>query len=127
MKRLLIIFGLLLCMYKNASADSFDDWVTFMKNGNVSGVSHLLNNSVELTILDNEGVYSRQQSEMMIKNFIQQHPPQNISIQHRGQSNLGARYAIAIYESSGNRYRAYIFIKNSGTGMLIHELRIERE
>lgn len=125
--RIVCLFLFSSLLITTAKADSFDDLANYMKSGNISGIAHLLNPSVELTLLENEGMYSRQQSEMMLKNFLNQHPPQSITIQHRGQSNLGAQYAIAVYESNGVKYRAYIFIKNSGNGMLIHELRIEKE
>ena len=86
-----------------------------------------MNSNVELTLLDNEGMYSRQQAEMMIKNFFSQNPPKNVTIQHKGSAAQGAKYAIANYESNGIKYRAYIFMKDVGNGLLIHELRFEKE
>ncbi|MBP9187366.1 MAG: DUF4783 domain-containing protein, partial [Bacteroidia bacterium] len=50
-------------------ADSFDDIINALKGANVKEVSKFFNNTVELTINDNEGVYSKQQAEMMVKNF----------------------------------------------------------
>jgi hypothetical protein len=108
-------------------ADGFDDVVNALKNGNASAVGRFFNSNVELTLLENEGVYSKQQAEIMLKTFFNQHPAKNVSIQHRGASSQGARYAIAVYEASDGRFRAYIFMKDAGQGLLIHELRIERE
>ena len=109
-------------------ADPFDDIVNAMKTGNAKDVARFFNSNVELTVMNNEGVYSKQQAEIILKSFFTQSPPKSVTTQHKGTSAQGAKYAIAIYESSqGVRYRAYIFLKDSGGGMLIHELRFEKE
>lgn len=108
-------------------ADGFDDIVTALKNSNAKEVSKFFNGNVELTINDNEGVYSKQQAEMMIKNFLVNNQPKNITIQHRGSSGQSAKYAIANYETAQGKFRVYIFMKDSGGGMLVHEMRFEKE
>lgn len=108
-------------------ADVFEDIINQLKNGNATGVAKYFNQSIELTILETEGVYSKQQAEMMLRRFINSNQPKNVALQHKGASSKGAMYAIAIYESSGGRYRTYIFMKDSGNGMMINELRIERD
>ena len=51
-------------------ADGFDEIVNALKSTNAKEVTKFLNSTVELTINDNEGVYSKQQAEIMIKNFL---------------------------------------------------------
>jgi hypothetical protein len=82
---------------------------------------------VELTVLDNEGVYSKPQAEVILRNFFAQNPPKSVTINHRGSSAQGSKYAIATYECQKGKYRAYIFMKDSGAGMMIQELRFEKE
>lgn len=108
-------------------ADTFDDVANALKSGNAKEVAQFFNTNVALTILTEEGIYSKPQAEVMLRNFFTQRPPKNVTIQHRGSSAQGARYAVAVYECSEGRYRAYIFMKNAGNGMLIHELRIEKD
>jgi hypothetical protein len=108
-------------------ADNFDDVANALKTGNAREVANYFNNNVALTILTEEGIYSKQQAEVMMRNFFAQRPPKNVTIQHRGASAQGARYAVAVYECAEGKYRAYIFMKNAGNGMLIHELRIEKD
>jgi hypothetical protein len=110
-----------------AFADTFDDVVNALKKSNMKEVSKFLNASVELTVLNNEGVYSKQQAEIILKNFLDANPPKNITIQHRGSSAQGSKYAIAVYECTQGKYRAYIFMKDNGSGMHIHEMRFEKE
>ncbi len=126
MKTIKLLFLAILIPFIS-KADSFDDVIGFMKSSNSSSISKMMNTNVELTLIENEGMYSRQQAEMMIKNFFNQNPAKSIVIQHRGAAAQGAKYAIAVYESNGIKYRVYIFMKDAGNGLLIHELRFEKE
>lgn len=110
-----------------AKADSFDDMMVAMKNAQTTSITKFFSNSVELTLLENEGIYSRQQSEQMLKNFFAQHPPKSVNLQHKGSSAQGAKYAIITYEASNGKFRTYIFMKDNGQGLQVNEFRIERE
>ncbi len=126
MKNIKIIILALIIPFAS-KADAFDDIAMMMKNANASSISKLMNNNVELTLIEVEGMYSKQQAEMMIKNFFNQNPTKNVTIQHKGAAAQGAKYAIAIYESNGIKYRVYIFMKDINNGLLIHEIRFEKE
>ena len=108
-------------------ADTFDDVAIAIKNSNTKEISKYFNSTVELTIIENEGVYSKPQAEVMLKNFLSQNPPINVTINHRGSSAQGSKYAIANYDCQKGKYRVYIFMKESTTGMMIQELRFEKE
>jgi hypothetical protein len=127
MKKLLFVILTLTVSSFISKADSFDDMMLAMKNAQTAGVTKFFSSNVELTLLENEGIYSKQQSEQMLKNFFTQHPPKNVNIQHKGSSAQGAQYAIIIYESTNGKFRTYIFMKDNGKGLQVNEFRIERE
>ncbi len=108
-------------------ANNFDDVLQQLKAGNASGLVRMFNSNVELTLLATEGIYSKQQAEVMLRNFFNQHPPKQVALQHKGTSSKGAMYAIMIYESNTAKFRTYIFMKDNGNGMQINEFRIERD
>jgi hypothetical protein len=123
-----VLYSLVLCFTVIcAFADTFDDVAGAIRSSNAKEVAKYFNSSVELTVLNNEGVYSKPQAEIILKNFLAANPPKNVTIQHKGSSAQGSKYAIAVYECQQGKYRAYIFMKDSGAGMLIHELRFEKE
>lgn len=110
-----------------AKADIFDDVLNALKASNAKQLSTYFNQSVELTVPGSEGIYSKQQAEIILKSFFAQNPAANVIRQHDGSSAQGAKYAIAVYESARSAYRAYIFMKDSGAGFKIHELRFEKQ
>jgi pyridoxal/pyridoxine/pyridoxamine kinase len=121
------LFYLLILLQLSAAADTFDEVVIAIKSANSAEVAKYFNSNVELTILTSEGVYSKQQAEIIVKNFFNANPPKNVVIQHKGSSAQGSKYAIANYECAQGKYRVYIFMKESAGKMLIHELRFEKE
>ena len=124
----IVLYTLFSCLLSFTTvADTFEDVVNAIKNSNSKEVARYFNSSVELTVLNSEGVYSKQQAEIILRNFLAANPPKNVSVQHKGSSAQGSKYAIAVYECQQGKYRAYIFMKDSGAGMLIHELRFEKE
>jgi hypothetical protein len=108
-------------------ADTFDDVVNAIHAADARKVAKYFSTSVELTVLQDEGVYSKQQAEVILKSFFAQHPPKSVVINHRGSSAQGSRYAIATYDCAQGKYRTYIFMNDSGNGMFIQELKFEKE
>jgi len=127
MKKIQLVFLAFLFFPLVSLADPFDDIMAAMKLGQTSGITKFFSSNVELTLLENEGIYSKQQSEQMLKNFFIQHPPKNVNVQHKGSSAQGAKYAIIIYEAVNGKFRTYIFMKDNGNGLQVNEFRIERE
>jgi hypothetical protein len=124
-----LFYTLLLSIFISfhTSADTFDDIAVTIKQASSKELSKFLNSSVELTITSTEGVYSKVQAEQMIKSFFEQNAPKNVIINHRGSSSQGSKYAIATMETAQGKFRIYIFMKNAGQGLLIHELKFEKE
>ncbi len=127
MKKLLFLLVVVVAAPFASKADGFDDIMVAMRNGQTPGITKFFSSNVELTLLENEGIYSKLQSEQMLKNFFKQHPPKKVSIQHKGSSAQGAQYAIITYEATNGKFRAYIFMKDNGNGLQVNEFRIERE
>jgi hypothetical protein len=127
MKKIALLLVTLISFSFLVKADPFDDMMQSMKSSQTIGLTKFFSSSVELTLLENEGIYSKQQSEQMIKNFFVQHPPKNVNLQHKGSSAQGAKYAIITYEASNGKFRVYIFMKDNGQGLKVNEFRIERE
>ncbi|UKJ06533.1 DUF4783 domain-containing protein [Solitalea lacus] len=94
---------------------------------NTKEIAKYLNSSVILSILEDENVYSKTQSEMILKNFFIKYPPVQVKLKHTGSSPEGMQYAICVYKTSNATYRLFFYMKQSGNSSLINELRVEQE
>lgn len=105
--------------------DVFDEMAHAFKTGNAHAVSIKLSDPVELDIEGTDEVYSRNQAEMILKDFMAKNPIKNVVIQHRGNSSGGARFANGIMETTKGNFRLHILARQTPTGLFASELRIE--
>ena len=108
-------------------ADVYDDIAAAIRSGNASQVSAYFSSSIDLTILNEENVYSKAQAEVILRNFFSKNTPKGFTVIHKGKSQEGSMYAIGNLETSGGTYRTYFFIKQSAGKSFIQELRFEKE
>ena len=63
------------------------------KTGNSEVLADYFSNNVELVVLDKEDVYSKNQAEIVVKNFFSSHRPYKFVILHQG-GRESSKYAI---------------------------------
>lgn len=127
MKRLLLI-TLSLFFFSFLKAQGLNNELKLaFKTGNNKVVSSYFNAKVDITIIDKEGVYSRTQAGLILKDFFSKYSPKNFIELHNGASKSGAYYSIGNLITEKESFRTYILFKNNNDKPLIQELRIETE
>jgi len=113
------------------SAQSFDKAIQQMKtafsSGNYVTLSDLFSDSVDLTVLETDGIFSKTQAKGVLKNFFEKEKPKSFQIKHQGSSNDGTVYAISLYVSDKHSHRVYALFKSSQGNAKIVQLQIEEE
>ena len=111
-----------------ARIDIYENIGNAIKMGSAEEISRYFNTNVDLTIGNQEEVYSRVQAEQILKDFFVKNTPRSFTLIHQGLSKEGAKYAIGnLTTQQGNNYRIYFFIKQTGRNEFIQELRFEKE
>jgi len=105
----------------------FDDIGSAIKSGSSEGVAKYFSSMVDLTILDKEGNYSKQQATQILKDFFSKNPVKDFRIIHRGEAKDGSKYAIGTLTSSSGVFRVYFLLTKNGEKMLMQQLRFEKE
>lgn len=127
-KTIKLLLSVLLIATVVKAADVFDDIGTAIRSGDARQIARFFNNNVDLTIFNQEEVYSKAQAEMVLKDFFSKNAPKSFTIIHKGVSKEGARYAIGtLTTTQGQNIRTYFFVKESGGNSSIQELRFEKE
>jgi hypothetical protein len=103
-----------------------DGIITAIKEGKASELAKYFNNNVELALSDIDDMYSKNQAELIIKDFFKDHPPTSFNILHKGGKET-SRYAIGNLTTSNGKFRITILIKIKEDKSLINQLRIEQE
>lgn len=98
-----------------------------LKVGNSKELAKYFNGNIELVILDKEGVYSKPQAELILKDFFAKNvilTPNGFMKLHEGGKE-SSKYVIGTLYTSKGRYRVYLVVKNINNSVAIHQLRIE--
>ncbi|MFO7790248.1 MAG: DUF4783 domain-containing protein [Bacteroidota bacterium] len=97
-----------------------------IENGNVESLSEYFSESIELILLDKEGIYSKAQASQILKKFFHGNRPKSFNVLHKGGSE-NAKYAIGTLSTSKGKYRIHFLVKIKNNQALIHQLRIQEE
>jgi hypothetical protein len=108
-------------------AQSFDHITNALKSGNASALAAAFQGNVEITIKDAGNSYSKNQAEMVLKNFFATHQPKSFSVAHQGTSPEGSKYFIGNLSTSTGNYRTYVYAKTAGAALVIQEIRFEEQ
>jgi Domain of unknown function (DUF4783) len=83
-------------------------------NGVPSTLSPYLGEAINLTILEEEYIYTASETVRGLQQFFQNYPPKNMIKKHDGVSkNGGGQYLIGVLTTqSGEAYRCYFFIES---------------
>ncbi|MBI1266052.1 MAG: DUF4783 domain-containing protein [Cryomorphaceae bacterium] len=96
-----------------------------LSKGNAALIGSYLVPSVDLTILDDEDMYPKDQVVRKLESFFAKNPPISFDIKHKGTSKLDDHYRIGDLVTKTGKYRVTFFMKKGQDGMKIKQLRIE--
>jgi hypothetical protein len=125
MKRIIFLAISLFCLTTVRSQDIVSGAAAALRAGNAKELTNYMHGSVDLTLLQKEGAYSKAQAEQVIQEFFNIHKPSAFKQQHSGSSADGSKYLIGNLETSKGVFRVYMLFKNISGKELIQTLRFE--
>jgi hypothetical protein len=128
MKKSLLFIVLVLVSRLGLSMDAYDEIANAIRSGDARQLSAFFGNTVELTLLNQENIYSKAQAELILKDFFSKNTPKSFRILHNGASPEGTQYAIGnLVTTNGKTFRTSFYFKNNKGKIVLQELRIETE
>jgi len=126
MKLFLLALVLSVSMFQQ-KADPVEKTAALIKQNNIKELVKTFAPSIEMTVLTEEGVYSREQAETILNNFFAKNPTISIKIIHRVDSNPDLRFAVCTLITKNGNFRTSVSLRNSGGNFVVSELHIEEE
>jgi hypothetical protein len=123
----LITLLLISCFSLAFTTDVIDDIAGAIRSGNPKNISKFFIENIDLKVIEQEDVYSKQQAEMILKDFFAKHTVKSFTIAHKSDPKNGSQYVIGSLDTSNGKFRTYFLIKNTGSQTLIQQFRIETE
>jgi len=123
----LLIFSSLTAISLSFSYQTIPDGIyNSIKAGNSKEIAKFFNDNIDMVILDKEGVYSKTQAELILKDFFAKNPviPNNGFIKlHEGGKD--SKYIIGTLYTAKGKFRVYFLMKTFNNTFNIHQFRIE--
>jgi hypothetical protein len=125
-KLLFLLMLLPVFFIQSVQAEIPEAIISAISAGNATKLATYFNASLEVAILDKEDFYSKQQAELIIKDFFTRNAPTSFAILHKGGKE-GSQYVIGKLVTAGGSYRVTILVKMKEDKALIHQLRFEKD
>jgi hypothetical protein len=106
-------------------ADVTPKVVDCLKRGDATLLATFFMPQVELSIMDQDDVYTPKEAEELLKKFFVKNPVKDFVLKHQGTSKLDDQYRIGELITSKGNYRVTFFMKKSTSSLLIKQLKIE--
>lgn len=100
--------------------------INAFKNGSSETLSKYFNQSIEMVVLENDDIYSKEQAKQIITRFFVNNKPEKFKVLHQGGKD-DSFYLIARLITNNKTYRVYFFVKGTSPNSYIHQLRIEED
>lgn len=105
--------------------DVIDDIASCVRSANTKELSKYFSSTVSMTLLNDEGIYSRVQAEIILRDFFNKYTPTDVKIAHRLDSNPNFRYVVLNLETSKDTFRVSYKLTNNDNAFQVTEFRIE--
>ena len=94
-----------------------------LKTGNTTEIAKYFKSNIDLSILGEDDLYSKEDATRMIGNFLKKHQPSDFKILHQGNSKKGLEYTIGALSTNTGNFRVSFYINNG----LIQQLKIDKD
>ena len=105
--------------------DVIDDITSSVRSGNTKELSKYFSSTVSMTLMNDEGIYSRVQAEIILRDFFSRNTPTGVKIAHRLDSNPNFKYVVLSLETARDTFRVSYKLSNNDNTYQVTEFRIE--
>lgn len=98
-----------------------------LANGNATNLVQLFSTQVDLTLLDQDDLFTKAEAKTLLINFFEKNVPSSFEELHTGESATGLKYVIGKLTTSTGTYRVSFYYKADGSTELIQQLMIDNE
>ncbi|RVT99931.1 DUF4783 domain-containing protein [Mucilaginibacter limnophilus] len=109
------------------TAAEIDVIADLFKSGNSAELSKHFAQSLDVTLLKEENVYSKTQAELVLKKFFEQNKPKAVKVLHRVNTSNTYRFGVLLLSTDKGNYRVSLTMNSIKGSLQIIELRIEAE
>lgn len=109
------------------TTDINDTILLQLKAGNAKNIARYFANNVTLSLLSEDGQYSKFQAEMLLQSFFSKNKPGGVKLIQKITNKSNYSYYVYQILSNKNSFRVFVKVNSSKSGQTIEEFRIEKQ
>lgn len=121
---MLALASLFLLSFQEAKSQS--QVLAALKTGNAVQMSKSFDSRVDISLPGKSDNYSRNQAEMVLKEFFSQNPVKAFVVKHQGENN-GSQFWIGSLQTKNGNFRTKLYMKPKGESLVVQELAFQPE
>jgi hypothetical protein len=110
-----------------SAAEPIENAVDLIKSGNIHELAKMFASTMEITILNDENIYSAVQAERVLGDFFKNNPIKSVKVIHKVTSNPNIKYAVLLLVTANATYRTSVSLKLVSGQFLLNEIKIEAD
>ena len=130
-KKLLLSVGCLFVLHTTQAQGThmpLEDMVNAIRNDRVADMIKYFDNFVPLTLNNAQSIYSRNQAEVVLKDFFDKNIPKDFQIMDNGSPDNSSKFIIGSLTATNNiKYNVYILIKLKDGNYVLQDFRLNKE
>lgn len=110
-----------------AQDEPFDDISKAIRESDARSLAAFFSATIEISLPDAENTYSASQGEMVMKDFFNRIPADNLTLVQKGSLNTSSHYSISTYHSGGKNYQLYMEIRKEKEKFRLFKIKLEEK
>lgn len=102
--------------------DSIDTVISAIDNGSSSELAKFFDSSISLNVNGLQGDYSKNQAEVVLKDFFKKNPSLGFSLVFRSENNPSLSSYIGDYQTGQGPFKVFIKVSQQSTDFKIYSL-----
>lgn len=107
---------------ESGSTSQIDPIITAIQGGSSSELARFFNPTISLNINGQQGEYSRNQAEIVLKDFFKKNPPLEFSLVFKNENQSSVSTYIGEYASGQSSYKVFIKVSQVESSFRIYGL-----
>lgn len=122
----LVFASVALFLLSFAPSYSIEQVLVALRTGNATELSKYFDSRVDISLPNKSDNYSRNQAEMILKDFFASNEVKNFVVKHKGENN-GSQFCIGSLQTRNGNFRTKLYMKQKGGQQVVQEIAFQAE
>lgn len=118
--------ALFLLSFRAQPQYSIDEVLSALKSGNANQLSKYFDSRVDVSLPTKSDNFSKNQAEMILKDFFSSHDVKSFEVKHKGEMN-GSQFCIGSLKTRNGNFRTKLYMKQKGDQQVVQEIAFQSE